>query len=107
MMSIYIVQKDYQLPPDADWEDPYMNGATLEVGEEIEDGQIEPDIVAELVYRGVLVHRDPPVKPWADQPDIVREYDEEGNAVAVKPMESEVVEVEDYPEFFDEVEEED
>ena len=88
-MSIYVVQKDYELPPDVDWEDPsFKDGGWLVAGERLEDGQLEPDVVADLLYRGVLVHEFPFVKPLADQPDIVRAYEYDALGVAVAQVDS-------------------
>lgn len=69
----YIVQEEYQLPEDADWEIPEFNGALLYPGDEVWDGEIEPDIVARLVSKGVLVPADQvgrvPDEVPADPPD--------------------------------------
>ncbi len=62
-MAEYEVVKEYQLPPHADWESPQFagedgEGYVLQPGEVIYDGQIEPDIVADLTYRKVIMRTD-------------------------------------------------
>jgi len=73
-MSQYIVVKECALPADADWEDPrFAGGVVLQVDDVLVDGQIEPDIVANLLARGVLVRdEDPEIEEarLADAPDV-------------------------------------
>jgi len=57
-MTVYVVAEQVKLPRDADWENPWMNGAVLDPGMEIEDGEIEPDIVAKLVSQGKFVPKE-------------------------------------------------
>jgi len=84
-MSIYEVQKDYELPPHLDWEDSrFQDGGWLVVGDRLEDGQLEPDAVAELLHRGVLAHVNPPVKSHAGGGVAVRQVDPASVSVAVE-----------------------
>lgn len=53
-MTDYVVLKEYELPRDADWEDPQYAGAILQVGEMLADGALEPDILARLIDRRVV-----------------------------------------------------
>ena len=59
-MTRYNVMREYQLSDEADWENPLMAGAVLYPGDVIEDGEIEPDIVANLVSRGIFERDEDP-----------------------------------------------
>ena len=58
-MAEYIVVAEYRLPPNADWENPiYDDEYVLSPDERFYDGEIEPDIVAKMMQRGVIVRAD-------------------------------------------------
>src|SRR3972149_2597874 len=55
-MKQYIVLRKYQLPAWADWEEPAFADHLLTPGEIFSDGEIEPDIVADLVSRRIVAY---------------------------------------------------
>ena len=60
-MAKYEVMVEYQLPKDAAWEYPGFGGALLKPGEYLYDGDIEPDLMAFLYSKGVLVKSEAPM----------------------------------------------
>jgi hypothetical protein len=69
-MTEYVVLREYQLRPDADWDEPAFADHLLEPGETFVDGNIEPDIVASLVGRQIVV-------AFENLPAVIAEFEAE------------------------------